>query len=57
MKIRPSGIGVAILALGWAGSALAAAHRNDKVYQAAVAGHASALTKSMTNWNPDIPVR
>jgi glutamate carboxypeptidase len=51
MKIRPFGIGVAILALGWAGSALAAAHRNDKVYQAAVAGHASALDllKSIVN--------
>jgi len=45
------GIGVAILALGFAGSVCAAAHRNDKVYQAAVAGRESALDllKSIVN--------
>ena len=43
MMRRQFGIGVVILAFGFAGSVLAAAHRNDKVYQAAVAGRASTL--------------
>jgi glutamate carboxypeptidase len=43
MKIRQVGLGVVILGVGLAGSVLAAAHRNDKVYQAAVAGRDSAL--------------
>ena len=40
---RQVSIGVAILSVGLVGSVLAAAHRNDKVYQAAVAGRANAL--------------
>jgi glutamate carboxypeptidase len=51
MKIRQVGLGVVILGIGLAGSALAAAHRNDKVYQAAVAGRdgALALLKSIVD--------
>jgi glutamate carboxypeptidase len=43
MMKRHIGIGVVILGVGLAGSVLAAAHRNDKVYQAAVAGRTGAL--------------
>jgi glutamate carboxypeptidase len=43
MTKRQVGIGVVILAFGLAGSVLGAAHRNDKVYQAAVAGRDGAL--------------
>jgi glutamate carboxypeptidase len=43
MMKRQIGIGVVILGVGLAGSVLAAAHRNDKVYQAAVAGRIGAL--------------
>src|SRR6202167_718525 len=43
MMKRQIGIGVVILGVGLAGSVLAAAHRNDKVYQAAVGGRIGAL--------------